>query len=58
MIPKYALSQMDTEMLRQCVERTHEKVACAVLVWKGIRGEDKPKLLVALGALGLRTVRV
>ncbi len=48
MIPKYAVGQADVEMLRQCVDRTHEKVACAVLDWKGIRSEDKPKLLALL----------
>ncbi len=48
MIPKYALSLVDSEMLTQCVERTLEKVALAVLDWKGIKSEDKPKLLASL----------
>jgi D-aminoacyl-tRNA deacylase len=48
MIPKYAIPSMDTEMLRQCVEKTLEKVDYAVLDWKGIKSADKPQLLKAL----------
>jgi D-aminoacyl-tRNA deacylase len=53
MIPKYAVSSIDSEMLRQCVERTLEKVRFAVLDWKGITSQDKPKLLTALQEVGL-----
>jgi D-aminoacyl-tRNA deacylase len=53
MIPKYAVPLVDAEMLRQCVERTLEKVACAVLDWKGIKGADKPRLLETLKEIGL-----
>jgi D-aminoacyl-tRNA deacylase len=53
MIPKYAVPWIDAEMLRQCVERTLEKVDCAVLDWKGIKGADKPQLLEALTAIEL-----
>jgi D-aminoacyl-tRNA deacylase len=48
MIPKYAVPSMNAEMLRQCVERTLEKVDCAVLDWKGIKSADKSQLLKAL----------
>ena len=53
MIPKYALSAVDAEMLLHCVERTLEKVSLAVLDWKGIKSEEKPKVLAALEAAGL-----
>ena len=53
MIPKYALSTIDSDMLRQCVEKTLEKVPLAVLDWKGIKSEDKPNLISALESMGL-----
>jgi D-aminoacyl-tRNA deacylase len=53
MIPKYAVPCLDVEMLRQCVEKTVEKVDCAVLDWKGIKSADKPQLLAALQEIGL-----
>jgi D-aminoacyl-tRNA deacylase len=53
MIPKYAIPQIDAEMLTQCTQKTQEKVQLAVLDWKGIRGEDKPALLEALETANL-----
>jgi D-tyrosyl-tRNA(Tyr) deacylase len=40
-------------MLKQCVEKTVERVDSAVLDWKGIRSENKPALLAALEEAGL-----
>lgn len=48
MVPKYAVSKIDPAMLSQCMERTLEKVEKIVLDWKGIRGEDKPRLIQML----------
>ena len=53
MIPKYAVPLVDSEMLRQCVDKTLEKVECVVLDWKGIKSADKPQLLKALEEIGL-----
>ncbi|MCL4429180.1 MAG: hypothetical protein M1167_00355 [Chloroflexi bacterium] len=53
MVPKYAVGRVDAEMLRQCVQKTLERVSLAVLDWKGIRSEDKPNLLSALETAGL-----
>jgi D-aminoacyl-tRNA deacylase len=53
MIPKYAVPLVNSEMLRQCVDKTLEKVECAVLDWKGIKSADKPPLLQALEEVGL-----
>jgi D-aminoacyl-tRNA deacylase len=58
MIPKYAISLVDAEMLSQCVERTLEKVPLAILDWKGIKSEDKPNLLLALETVGLPFMKV
>lgn len=53
MIPKYAVSNVDAGMLRQCVERCLEPVSEALLDWKGIKSEDKPGLTSALDMAGL-----
>jgi D-aminoacyl-tRNA deacylase len=53
MIPKYAIPEVDAEMIKQCVERTMEKVELAVLEWKGIRGADKDRLILALNEIDL-----
>jgi D-aminoacyl-tRNA deacylase len=53
MVPKYAVSQIDGEILSECMAKTLEKVPLAVLDWKGIRSEDKPGLLDALETVGL-----
>lgn len=53
MVPKYAISYFDAEILSECMEKTLEKVPLAVLDWKGIRSEDKPGLLSALETAGL-----
>jgi D-aminoacyl-tRNA deacylase len=58
MVPKYALSVLDVDMIRQCIACTLEKVDCAVLDWKGIPSEDKPRILVMLAELGLPFRRV
>ena len=47
-IPKYAVPYVDLEILRQCVEKTQEKVEFVVLDWKGIKGEHKSKLVEML----------
>lgn len=48
MIPKYAISAVNSELLSQCMKKTSEKVTLAILDWKGIPSQDKPKLLSAL----------
>jgi D-aminoacyl-tRNA deacylase len=53
MIPKHAVSLIDEDMVRQCIQKTLEKVPLALLDWKGIRSEDKPGLLSALESAGL-----
>ena len=52
-IPKYAIPWVDAEILNHCVEKTLEKVECAILDWKGIKGKDKPKLLETLQEVNL-----
>lgn len=52
-IPKYAVSRVDIEMVRQCVERTSEKVKSVILDWKGIKGADKEGLITILDTVGI-----
>jgi len=58
MIPKHVISRIGLEILKQCVDRTVEKVEKAVLDWKGIKGADKDKLLVMLEKIGLITEKI
>ena len=44
-IPKYAIAKINSAILRQCIERTMEKVEMIILDWKGIKGEDKEALV-------------
>jgi D-aminoacyl-tRNA deacylase len=57
-IPKYAIPDIDAEVLKQCVEKTLEKVEYAVLDWKGIKGEYKPNLVALLEKIGLSFQKV
>jgi D-aminoacyl-tRNA deacylase len=53
-IPKYAVAQaIQNEMLKPCIERTVEKVSSVILDWKGIKGEDKKKLMEQLRILNI-----
>ncbi|MGD2066941.1 MAG: D-aminoacyl-tRNA deacylase, partial [Candidatus Bathyarchaeota archaeon] len=58
MIPKYALAEVNAEILNQCVEKTMETVDSVVLDWKGIKGEHKPKVVAALEKLGVPSEKV
>jgi D-aminoacyl-tRNA deacylase len=53
MIPKYAISNLDTQIIKHCIKQTHEQVKGAILDWKGIKSEDKPKLITLLQETGL-----
>lgn len=57
-IPKYALSEVDVEIINQCVERTMEPVDSVVLDWKGIKSEHKPKITATIDELGLSLEKV
>ena len=58
MIPKYAISTVDFEMIKQCAERTVENVTTVILDWKGIKGKDKEKLVEMLNEIGLTIQKV
>lgn len=50
-IPKYATPYVDSEMIKQCIQRTFEKVESAVFDWKGMRGADRERIATALKEL-------
>ena len=45
MIPKHAVPTTDINTLRECINKTSEKVETIILDWKGIKGEDKKPLI-------------
>jgi D-aminoacyl-tRNA deacylase len=57
MVPKYAVANVDSNILRQCIERTMEKVETVILDWKGIRAEDKPQLMETLNEMNTPFIR-
>lgn len=57
-IPKYAISEIDEEVLQQCIEKTLEKVELTLLDWKGIKGEDKQRLVEMLKKFNLKIQKV
>jgi len=57
-IPKYAVSQLDADMVKQCVEKTVEKVESIILDWKGIKGADKKGLMAILNDVGVSIEKV
>lgn len=52
-IPKYAVSDLDLEVMKQCVEKTMETVDSVVLDWKGIKGEYKKKIVELVNEINL-----
>lgn len=57
-IPKYAVSRVDAEMVRHCIERTVENVESVILDWKGIKGADREGLMAILNEVGVSIEKV
>jgi len=56
-ISKYAVPNADPEVVRQCVEKTVEKVDSAVFDWKSMRAMDREKIISALRELNVSVER-
>jgi D-aminoacyl-tRNA deacylase len=54
--PKYALSNLDEEMIKKAIFRTKEKVELVLLDWKGL-GTEKQKIVDILKKLGIEYKR-
>ncbi|MFQ6095934.1 MAG: D-aminoacyl-tRNA deacylase, partial [Candidatus Bathyarchaeia archaeon] len=57
-IPKYVAPLVDASVVKQCVERTREKVELAIFDWKGIRAADRDRIISIVHELGLEIERV
>jgi len=57
-IPKHVLENMDAEMVKTVFQKTWGGCNRAVLDWKGIRGEDRRKLLEVLKEMHIEVLRV
>jgi D-tyrosyl-tRNA(Tyr) deacylase len=53
MVPKYCLSEINADLLQQCVARTQGKVVDAILDWKGIPSNHKARILQELSRIQL-----
>ncbi len=56
-ISKYAVPFVDAEMVRQCVQRTVEKVEYAIFDWKSMRAVDREKIISVLEELNVQVER-
>jgi D-aminoacyl-tRNA deacylase len=52
-IPKYAVPEANSNIIKQCIEKTLEKVESIILDWKGIRGSEKNPLIKTLMDIGI-----
>jgi len=57
-VPKYALEEVNASMVNTVFQRTIYKCNCAVLDWKGIRGDARGKLLKILEYMDIDIFRV
>ena len=57
-ISKHAIPYINKDLVKQCIERTLEKVAVAVLDWKGVHGPDRVKIIKILEDEGVKIIKV
>ncbi len=57
-VPKYAVREIDAEALRQCIDKTVERIQRIILDWKGISSNDKSRLLPLLDETGLEVEKI
>jgi len=52
-ISKYAAPKADPDVVKQCVQRTAERVESAVFDWKSLRSMDRQRIISALKSLNV-----
>lgn len=56
--PKYKVDGLDEDMLKQAVEKTAEGVKGVLIDWKGLKKEQKDRLIPIIEDMGLEVIRV
>ena len=54
--PKYALQDLDENLIKQAIQKTKEKIDVALLDWKGL-GQEKQRVVEMIKKLGLEFIR-
>ncbi|MFW9800238.1 MAG: D-aminoacyl-tRNA deacylase [Candidatus Thorarchaeota archaeon] len=55
--PKYALEEIDADVIQQMMSRSKEKVSRAIIDWKGTNAENKARIFPLLEECGLDFIR-
>ncbi len=55
--PKYALNEIDFDVIQQMISRSKEKVSRAIIDWKGTNAENKAHIFPILEECGLDSIR-
>jgi D-aminoacyl-tRNA deacylase len=52
-ISKYAAPTVDADVVKQCVQRTVEKIETAIFDWKSLKSADRQKIISTLKSLNI-----
>lgn len=55
--PKYALNEIDVDVIQHMISRSKEKVSRAIIDWKGTNAENKARIFPILEECGLDFIR-
>lgn len=58
MAPKYVFPKISFEVVKQAIKKSIEKVEFALVDWKGLRGEDRKRLINWLSEMNLTVERI
>lgn len=56
-ISKYAAPEIDADTVKQCVQKTLEKVDTAVFDWKSLRSAERQRIITALNSMNVSVER-
>lgn len=55
--PKYHVNELTLDLIQQMIEKTHPKPRIALIDWKGLRGEDRRRIIDDLSSFELEVVK-